>query len=67
MTAADFGSPRLSSSGTVAVTVDDENDNAPAFESDFYAFEVEENSDEGTVVGVARAFDRDDGQNARIR
>ena len=67
MTAADFGSPRLSSSGTVVVSVDDENDNAPTFESDFYAFEVEENSDEGTLVAVALAFDRDDGDNARIR
>ena len=67
MTAADFGSPRLSSSGTVVVTVDDENDNAPAFESEFYAFEVEENSDEGTIVGVAMAVDKDDGENARIR
>ena len=67
VTAADFGSPRLSSSGTVVVAVDDENDNAPSFESDFYAFEVEENSDEGTVVGLALAFDKDDGENARIR
>ena len=67
MTAADLGSPRLSSSGTVVVSVDDENDNAPAFESDFYAFEVEENSDAGTVVGIAMAFDRDDGENAMLR
>ena len=51
----------------MVVTVDDENDNAPAFESDFYAFEVEENSDEGTVVGVATSYDKDDGENARIR
>ena len=67
MTAADFGSPRLSSSGTVIVTVDDVNDNAPSFESDFYSFEVEENSDAGTVVGIAMAFDRDDGENAMLR
>ena len=49
------------------MTVDDVNDNAPSFESDFYAFEVEENSDAGTVVGIAMAFDRDDGENAMLR
>jgi hypothetical protein len=65
--AADFGTPRLSASGTVVVVVKDENDNAPRFESDFYAFEVDENSEDGTVVGTAFATDKDDGKNAQIR
>ena len=50
-----------------SIRVTDVNDNAPSFESDFYAFEVEENSDAGTLVGIAMAFDRDDGENAMLR
>ncbi len=67
VTATDFGTPRLSSSGTVLVVVADVNDNSPRFESDFYAFSVAENSPDGTVVGIAKATDKDEGNNARIR
>ena len=52
---------RLSSTSTVIVTVKDENDNAPFFDRESYAFKVGENATEGTQVASLAAQDRDSG------
>ncbi|KAF5405534.1 Protocadherin Fat 1 [Paragonimus heterotremus] len=58
--ATDSGLPKpQSSSATVYITVEDENDNAPEFTSSHYTFELAENSPGGTEVGRVEAIDRD--------
>lgn len=52
---------RLSSTSTVIVTVEDENDNAPFFESESYTLAVPENATENTEIGSVSARDRDSG------
>ena len=41
------GFPRLSSTGTLSVLLQDENDNAPNFSQDKYNFKIKENNDPG--------------------
>ena len=43
------------------VTVEDENDNAPFFESESYTLSVPENATEETEIGFVSARDRDSG------
>ncbi|KAH7641931.1 protocadherin-like wing polarity protein stan isoform x3 [Dermatophagoides farinae] len=64
--AFDRGTPSLSSSVIVHVTIEDCNDNPPRFASDRLRFYVPENSPIGSVVGELRATDADEGANARI-
>lgn len=52
---------RLSSTCTVIVTVQDENDNSPVFEKSFYALSVSEEAVNQTDVGTITAIDRDSG------
>ena len=63
----DSGTPPLSATTTVTLTVLDDNDNAPVFERDAYELAVEENLPRGTVLGAVRASDKDAGPNAAIR
>ena len=66
ITAEDHGSPRLSSSSTVTVLVQDVDDNAPEFGEQFYAFGVYEDAGIGAKVGAVSALDADAGANAVV-
>ncbi|KAI6648491.1 protocadherin Fat 4-like [Oopsacas minuta] len=60
--ATDAGTPVLSSTVSVNITVVDENDNTPVFGELFYRAGVLENSPHGTSVIVLTATDRDSGR-----
>lgn len=64
VTAKDSGTPALSSTANVVVTVKDLNDNNPHFPRD-YATSLRENTAEGTVIRV-EANDPDSGVNGEI-
>ncbi|KAK6317620.1 hypothetical protein J4Q44_G00130200 [Coregonus suidteri] len=64
--ALDRGSPALSSTATVEVTVLDLNDNSPAFSSNSYTIDVSEDTARGTPVLEVTATDADEGENGKI-
>ncbi|XP_063848744.1 fat-like cadherin-related tumor suppressor homolog isoform X3 [Scylla paramamosain] len=61
LTVHDLGSPQRSASRQVAVTLVDENDNAPKFDKPAYSFFLPENVANGTSVYELRAHDPDEG------
>uniref|UniRef100_A0A3P9Q351 Cadherin domain-containing protein n=2 Tax=Poecilia reticulata TaxID=8081 RepID=A0A3P9Q351_POERE len=58
VTATDMGTPALSSSVSVVITVEDINDNAPTFKAPSYSFSVKE-GEKGASVGFVHAEDLD--------
>ncbi|KAG0714708.1 Fat-like cadherin-related tumor suppressor [Chionoecetes opilio] len=66
LTVYDLGSPQLSASRQVAVTLVDENDNAPNFDKPAYSFFLPENVANGTSVYELRAHDPDEGINGVV-
>nr|BAD52308.1 cadherin-related neuronal receptor variable 4 [Danio rerio] len=66
ISAADEGSPPLSSTSVIAVHVSDVNDNAPRFPEPVINVYVKENSQIGAVLHTVSAVDPDVGDNARI-
>ena len=64
--AMDSGSPRLTSTGTLNVIVEDVNDHEPKFESKEYKFSVEENVEIGTAIASIFAEDKDDRANSDV-
>ena len=66
LTVYDLGSPQLSASRQVAVTLVDENDNAPRFDKPAYSFFLPENVANGTSVYELRAHDPDEGINGVV-
>lgn len=66
ITAEDHGTPSLSSTVTVTVTVLDENDNTPKFSLPFYQASVLENTAIKTNVLRVIATDPDDGPNGLV-
>ena len=60
------GFPRLSSTGTLSVLLQDENDNAPQFDQDKYTFKLKENNDPGLVLATLQAQDADIGTNGQL-
>lgn len=66
VTAKDHGTPSLSSTVVVSVTVLDENDNSPRFLSQFYQASVLENTAIMTNVIQVRATDLDAGKNGLV-
>uniref|UniRef100_A0A4W5K4E9 Cadherin domain-containing protein n=1 Tax=Hucho hucho TaxID=62062 RepID=A0A4W5K4E9_9TELE len=64
--ALDRGSPALSSTATVEVTVLDVNDNSPAFSSSSYTIDVSEDAAQGTPVLEVTATDADEGENGKV-
>nr|AAI63309.1 Pcdh2ab3 protein [Danio rerio] len=66
ISAADEGSPPLSSTSFIAVHVSDVNDNAPRFPEPVINVYVKENSQIGAVLHTVSAVDPDVGDNARI-
>ncbi|XP_042638822.1 cadherin EGF LAG seven-pass G-type receptor 3 [Orycteropus afer afer] len=67
VTAQDHGSPRLSATTMVAVTVADRNDHAPVFEQAQYRETLRENVEEGYPILQLRATDGDAPPNANLR
>ncbi|CAJ1055482.1 cadherin EGF LAG seven-pass G-type receptor 3 [Xyrichtys novacula] len=67
VTATDFGSPRLSGTTMVAITVSDRNDHSPIFEQAEYRETIRENVEEGYPILQLRATDLDSPSNANIR
>ncbi|ETN85496.1 cadherin domain protein [Necator americanus] len=65
--AIDSGSPRLSATSEIKITVLDENDNAPEFDQPYYRVHVRENSKIGDSVLQVKTTDRDEGLNGLIR
>ena len=65
--AQDSGTPQFSSSGTLTVIVEDENDNEPRFENEIYLLSVEEDAQVGESIGMVKAFDLDEGANGELR
>ncbi|XP_038820726.1 protocadherin-16-like [Salvelinus namaycush] len=64
--ALDRGSPALSSTATVEVTVLDVNDNSPSFSSSSYTVDVSEDAAQGTTVLEVTATDADEGENGKV-
>ncbi|XP_037398906.1 protocadherin gamma-A11-like isoform X12 [Pygocentrus nattereri] len=66
ITATDEGSPPLSSSKTVNLSVADVNDNPPVFEEQVYSAHVKENNKPGSSVCTVAATDPDWRQNGTV-
>lgn len=64
--AKDQGSPSLSSTATVNLKIDDQNDNKPAFYPEKYFINLKENQPIGSFVVQVLAHDIDYGSNAKI-
>lgn len=67
VTATDHGSPRLSATTMVTITVADRNDHSPVFEQTEYRETIRENVEEGYPILQLRATDLDSPANANIR
>ncbi|XP_036433667.1 protocadherin beta-16-like [Colossoma macropomum] len=66
ITATDEGSPPLSSSKTIHLSVADVNDNPPVFEEQIYSAHVKENNKPGSSVCTVAATDPDWRQNGTV-
>uniref|UniRef100_A0A674HGK8 Cadherin domain-containing protein n=1 Tax=Taeniopygia guttata TaxID=59729 RepID=A0A674HGK8_TAEGU len=66
VTAADAGSPPLTSTQTFTVDISDVNDNAPVFNQTSYTMYVHENNVPTVFVGAVSAGDADVGLNAKV-
>ncbi|NXA57669.1 PCDBE protein, partial [Nothocercus julius] len=66
VTAADAGSPPLSTTHTFTVDISDVNDNAPVFNQTSYTMYVRENNEAAALVGAVHAADEDEGPNSRV-
>ncbi|CAM9463302.1 unnamed protein product [Bubo scandiacus] len=66
VTAADAGSPPLTTTQTFTVDISDVNDNAPVFNQTSYTMYVRENNVPTVLVGAVSASDADMGPNAKV-
>ncbi|KAM8994196.1 uncharacterized protein PRD47_014351 [Ara ararauna] len=66
VTAADAGSPPLTTTQTFTVDISDVNDNAPMFNQTSYTMYVRENNAPTVLVGTIIAADADVGPNAKV-
>ncbi|XP_065546595.1 protocadherin beta-15-like [Lathamus discolor] len=66
VTAADAGSPPLTTTQTFTVDISDVNDNAPVFNQTSYTMYVRENNVPTVLVGTVGAVDADMGPNAKV-
>ncbi|CAG2204290.1 PCDHD1 [Mytilus edulis] len=64
--ATDAGSPNLTGSAEVVVTVSDDNDKVPQFVEAHPVFSVPENYAAYTSIGIIQATDGDEGENKRL-
>jgi hypothetical protein len=62
------GTPRLTGTGTITISVIDTNDNVPSFSAkEPYDFSILDQSPPGSTVGAVTATDPDQGLNAKLR
>ena len=66
VTATDGGTPPLSGSTIITITVVDENDNTPIFSASTYRQSIAENSIDDSVVEILRATDADSTSNGEL-
>ncbi|XP_053377420.1 cadherin-23-like [Mercenaria mercenaria] len=66
LTATDQGTPPLSFTTSIEITIGDENDNLPVFSPTFYNSEIAYNDNCQQTVTTIEATDRDEGVNADI-
>ncbi|NXD74407.1 PCDBF protein, partial [Eolophus roseicapillus] len=66
VTAADAGSPPLTTTQTFTVDISDVNDNAPVFNQTSYTMYVRENNVPTVLVGTINATDADMGPNSKV-
>ncbi|XP_033923148.1 protocadherin beta-15-like [Melopsittacus undulatus] len=66
VTAADAGSPPLTTTQTFTVDISDVNDNAPVFNQTLYTMYVRENNVPTVLAGTVCAIDGDVGPNAKV-
>ncbi|NXJ11260.1 PCDB8 protein, partial [Odontophorus gujanensis] len=66
VTAADAGTPPLTTTHTFTVEIADVNDNAPVFNQTSYTMFVHENNVPAVLVGTVNATDADAGPNAKV-
>ncbi|XP_074694805.1 protocadherin beta-15-like [Strix aluco] len=66
VTAADAGSPPLTTTQTFTVDISDVNDNVPVFNQTSYTMYVHENNVPMVLVGAVSASDADVGPNAKV-
>ncbi|NXH79503.1 PCDB8 protein, partial [Hydrobates tethys] len=66
VTAADVGSPPLTTTQTFTVDISDVNDNAPVFNQTLYTMYVHENNVPTVLIGAVSATDADVGPNAKV-
>uniref|UniRef100_A0A663EWA1 Protocadherin beta-15-like n=1 Tax=Aquila chrysaetos chrysaetos TaxID=223781 RepID=A0A663EWA1_AQUCH len=66
VTAADAGSPPLTTTQTFTVDISDVNDNVPVFNQTSYTMYVRENNVPTVLVGAVSASDADEGPNAKV-
>ncbi|XP_067851878.1 protocadherin-10-like [Heptranchias perlo] len=66
ISAWDGGSPPLSTSKTISVSVTDTNDNAPMFTQSSYNVYLMENNSPGTSIFAVTALDADSDQNGEV-
>lgn len=64
--AVDGGTPSLTSSALIMVTISDENDSPPTFSAPLYAVSIRENLPPGTPVIRLNATDADIGLNSKL-
>lgn len=67
VTAIDEGSPRMTTTSSLTVLVEDVNDHDPEFSSNLYNVAVSEDVRRGTSLLQVTALDRDIGMNAEVR
>ncbi|XP_066523461.1 protocadherin gamma-A11-like [Hoplias malabaricus] len=66
LTAVDGGSPQMSGTMQIQITVLDANDNAPVCSQSVYKSSVTENYPKGTILSTINAVDADEGTNGII-
>ena len=64
--AYDGGTPELSGSVNVVISIQDANDNDPEFKNETYEVEVFENLPEGSKIMTVEAEDPDEGKNGQV-
>ncbi|CAI2725538.1 unnamed protein product [Schistosoma spindalis] len=66
ITCSDYGIPPRNSTGSVAVRISDVNDEPPIFSQTHYYFNINENTEIGTIINKINATDPDEGENAKL-
>ncbi|KAM6933328.1 protocadherin Fat 4-like [Xenentodon cancila] len=67
VTATDKGSPRMATTMTITVHVEDVNDNYPELSQSNYSLSVREDIPKGTTLFQVQAHDQDIGPNGQVR